>query len=652
MITYGKDECIKGRKPSNLSSLALLSRTRLIENMRNEPLAVKIIEAPAFYGKTTLAYQYINSLAPEKKIDWVDASQKAFLRALSTKELLRSLCLSLGVSDVIVFDALPKLDIQSSRVFSFLVSYLVKQQCEIIVTSRETPDISLPDSSLLRLNVQDLLLDGAELAEAKRCFSLPDAQFAKFETIPFVSFHASKNINTFASYITGRTNQNSLLLFEVFVLCFRQGSKAELSALFCEEFVQQFSCVAHALPHCGLNLDFSTFEALSLSLYDRCNLLQKNLAEFVSVSLCANAEEFLKKMIDLLVKLEQFTFALLITKNLLSADQQLDIFQNYGRLCVRQGYSKELVEIVEQMGEGKLQSEIDLLCYAQALSDIDNKEYCNLVLTRVGDLYRKNQPELPSLSEATAKDFSIDVLGGFKITRSGEPFPAKGSVRTKARILLTLLVINHKRELSRNWLGRVLWPDSSEEKSRQNFYNLWSYTRKLFERGKGNCPYFISSSHSIRLNVDYVDSDVFSLEKICNDLLNSRMPALGYADSLEWIERTCCSSLLPGSNCPEISAQSNVLRNRLVDALMLASESLTKQQNGQLSLRFVQKAFLCDSSREDSCYVLMKMLMAMGQYSKAINVFMRHKNTMIDKYGVENSKRVSHLYEEILKELS
>ena len=48
----------------------------------------------------------------------------------------------------------------------------------------------------------------------------------------------------------------------------------------------------------------------------------------------------------------------------------------------------------------------------------------------------------------------------------------------------------------------------------------------------------------------------------------------------------------------------------------------------------------------------MKMLEAMGQYSKAINVFIRHKNGMIDKYGVENSKRVTLLYEEILKELS
>ena len=77
-----------------------------------------------------------------------------------------------------------------------------------------------------------------------------------------------------------------------------------------------------------------------------------------------------------------------------------------------------------------------------------------------------------------------------------------------------------------------------------------------------------------------------------------------------------------------------------------------KQQNGQLGMRFIQKAFLCDSTREDTCYLFMKMLKAMGQYSKAINVFIRHKNGMIDKYGVENSKRVTLLYEEILKELS
>ncbi len=638
--------------PARLSQLKFFERSSLLQTMKKRSDRVCIIEGPSLYGKSVLAYQYVHSLCDNKKICWVDAQKKLFLHSFSKRELLHKLCMTLGKADVVVFDALPMLDAKTLRVFSFLLSYLVNQHCEIVITCKIKPDLEEQGFSTCLLRANDLLLTDDELKEIKRQGKELDANHKGFETIPFVAFYPQKDMSSFASLITKRTVQNELELFESLLICFGQGTKTELASLFNESFMQRFNDVAKRYPHCGVRLDLATFSALPLSLYDRCLIFKNSASQLLAVSLVASVEDLAEHAIRILIRREQFSCALLLAKEMLPPERQLVIFQTYGRLCIRCGHSQEVVDLVEAMGEGKLKREIDLLYYAQALGNIGNSDYCSMVLTRVGDLHTEGQPDPLVNHGSLPKDFSIDLLSGFRVTRLGEPFPQSGAIRSKARILLTLLVLNHKRELSRNWLGRVLWPDSSEEKSRQNFYNLWSYTKRLFERGKGNCPYFISTPQSIQLNADYVDSDIISLEKICDDLINGRMPSMGYGDCLEWIERVCCSSLLPGADCSEISAQSRVLRNRLVDALMAASGVLAKQKNIDLSTRFIQKAFLCDSAREDSCYMLMKIFRASGQYSKAINVFVRHRNTMIDRYGVENSKRVGQLYEEILEELS
>lgn len=652
MDNYIKNDFAQGKIPFELSKLTLFERSRLLDTMRQNSKLVRIIEAPALYGKSVVAYQYAHSINPDRKVCWIDAQKKLFLNSFTKRELLHKLCLTLGRVDVIVFDGLAELASQSLRVFSFLLTYLLRQDCEIIITCRVKPDLEKEGISTFLLTAADLLLSEEEIKEVKEQGFQFNSGYKEFASIPFVAFHTQRNISSFASYLIERTGQSKLELFESFLLCFKEGTKAEIAPLFKKHFMQLFNGMEEKYPHCGVQFDSASFRALPLSLFDRCRLMSNIVGELVSVSTVLSSDAFLEKVIALLIKREEFSYALLLARELLSKQQQLVIFQKYGRLCNRCGHAKEVVELVEKMGESQLTREIDLLCYAQALGDTGNADYCSLVLTRIGDLHSERDTTARLVDTRISKDFSIDVLSGFKVTRLGEPFPQGGTIRLKARVLLTLLVLNHKRELSRNWLGRVLWPDSSEEKCRQNFYNLWSYTRRLFERGKGNCPYFISTSYSIRLNEEYVDSDIINLESICDDLINKRMPSMGYAECLEWIERVCCSSLLPGADCPEITAQSKVLRNRLIDALVTASEMMFKQQNGQLGMRFIQKAFLCDSTREDTCYLLMKMLKAMGQYSKAINVFIRHKNGMIDKYGVENSKRVTLLYEEILKELS
>lgn len=136
MDNYIKNDFAQGKIPFELSKLTLFERSRLLDTMKQNSKLVRIIEASALYGKSVVAYQYARSITPDKKVCWIDAQKKLFLNSFTKRELLHKLCLTLGRVDVIVFDGLAELASQSLRVFSFLLTYLLRQDCEIIITCR------------------------------------------------------------------------------------------------------------------------------------------------------------------------------------------------------------------------------------------------------------------------------------------------------------------------------------------------------------------------------------------------------------------------------------------------------------------------------------------------------------------------------------
>lgn len=109
MDNYIKNDFAQGKIPFELSKLTLFERSRLLDTMRQNSKLVRIIEAPALYGKSVVAYQYAHSINPDRKVCWIDAQKKLFLNSFTKRELLHKLCLTLGRVDVIVFDGLRSL---------------------------------------------------------------------------------------------------------------------------------------------------------------------------------------------------------------------------------------------------------------------------------------------------------------------------------------------------------------------------------------------------------------------------------------------------------------------------------------------------------------------------------------------------------------
>src|SRR5262245_40361544 len=68
---------------------------------------------------------------------------------------------------------------------------------------------------------------------------------------------------------------------------------------------------------------------------------------------------------------------------------------------------------------------------------------------------KQENPRLPTVE--------FRLLGGFDVLVNGQPLPPLRSRREQW--LLTLLVLRHDRDTSRDWLATTLWPDVEERQA-------------------------------------------------------------------------------------------------------------------------------------------------------------------------------------------
>lgn len=67
MDNYIKNDFAQGKIPFELSKLTLFERSRLLDTMKQNSKLVRIIEAPALYGKSVVAYHMLARLLLTKK---------------------------------------------------------------------------------------------------------------------------------------------------------------------------------------------------------------------------------------------------------------------------------------------------------------------------------------------------------------------------------------------------------------------------------------------------------------------------------------------------------------------------------------------------------------------------------------------------------
>lgn len=250
------------------------------------------------------------------------------------------------------------------------------------------------------------------------------------------------------------------------------------------------------------------------------------------------------------------------------------------------------------------------------------------------------------------KALRINTLGRFELEPHDPKITIKNKVRKQMRLLISLLAINEGREVARQRIQRIMWPDVSERNARQSLYTTWSLLNKSVIDGRGECPFFESNPQSIALNAHLVETDTQLLSGLCKRLREGSLDLPGYERAIDQVEDLYRGPLLPGDETAEVVAQRKRYQDRLLDALLTSGMSLRKRGETALALRYFRFAFDNEPTREDICYQLMLSLWKLDRHGEALNEYFVCRRSLIDQFGIEGTSKLRELYEAILADAS
>lgn len=244
----------------------------------------------------------------------------------------------------------------------------------------------------------------------------------------------------------------------------------------------------------------------------------------------------------------------------------------------------------------------------------------------------------------------VRLFGGFDVTIGGQPVDALRMSRLKVRALLALMVLEAGKDLSCERLGAILWPESSPDKARRNFYSIFSMLNRALETPEGDNVYLERSQGVCRLNAACLKSDAGTVLETCNQL---RFGRLAPDDAYLLLEQLCSvyrGELLPGETVvPAIDGARRQWRSRVVDSVLFAARDLQSRGEVEAALELAKAAVDFDSHREDCYELLMILQMTCAQRTNAIETFFTY-NRMNRELGLSASARMVDLYNCILND--
>lgn len=267
------------------------------------------------------------------------------------------------------------------------------------------------------------------------------------------------------------------------------------------------------------------------------------------------------------------------------------------------------------------------------------------------DILRGNaQPasKVASLRVATPP-LVVSLFGGAEAWIGTDGTDPRQIKRKNAKIALAMLVLHRGREVTKEKMENVLWPEATAEAARQNLYVIWSYLKRMLKVGS-SCPYLISTQTGYKLDVRYVASDTQRFEELCRDLLFGHHDKDVWEELYEKVSGDFAEDLMPEiAGNTYIDAMRSRFRTQIVDGLVEASARMGREGESRGALWFAREALRRDRSREDVYIALMEAQIASSQRGAALDTYFECRRYLSEQLGIDPSKRVVDLYRSIIE---
>ena len=260
-------------------------------------------------------------------------------------------------------------------------------------------------------------------------------------------------------------------------------------------------------------------------------------------------------------------------------------------------------------------------------------------------------PATVKISEvAKYPPLTINIFGGFELTRDGSPVTSKFFTQAKVRALLTLLVLNGGREYSRERLIEALWPVVNEKSGVKNLYSCWSSLVRGLSLSDGSCPYVRRNQGSYQIDKSLVQSDVSTVNSLCKKLTINQISSDKLCEMLEQLNSLYRGDLLPSESKNEfICEERRRLRFQVSDTFSNSAVRLIDLQESKMALWFARVAYSHDHLREDVYYSLMSAQLACGQREAALETYSTCTRMLAKNFRMNPSIRMMTLYKSIVE---
>lgn len=593
---------------------SLKPRNRLLLDLLSDREAVRIVCAPSLHGKTVLAGQYAETAFSFSKVMWVQATDPRFLLDLDNESLEESMRRK-PACNLVVFNGVSKLKGQRRIKFVSLVGRLFAKRCEVLITTEDSTlnaDVMLPT---VLLDARQLSLVDDEVPRFEQASKvLSKLERESYEQallssspkrlLPAVMLDLIHGRDRFISVMLKAKVTTNEEMLAVLALSLGQGEVKQFAPFFNESIAHLVSSMERMFPFAGIRRMSGEFESFALSPSERFELFCTHLPAMVPLSAFQNEREFVEAFADLC--LEGKNEALL---------------------------SKIMQECMEERDRQRFAEEHRLRLLPEGWrACVDESE----------------EVEAPACLDANVE---INLFGRFEMTQDGEPLPEKGEVRRKAKVLLALLICNHGKELPRYWVERAMWPDRDPSKTRSSFYNLWSYLRRMLEAPDARTLASRQCRDCVSLNWLTFTCDVVTVDELC-DTLHGNTDSRYCAKALGKIEQLYQGPLLPGVKNEQLDVYRSMYQNKVIDTVVDGVRLLMRDGQRSLALHFASFAFHVEPTREDVCYHYMLAQKMLGQRAGAISTYISCRRALVERMGMDGSRRLDELYSQILNEVS
>lgn len=606
----------------HLSSLAnsnLWNRNRLVVHLLSRREAVRVLYAPALYGKTVLALQYAQTVFDFDHVAWIDAQDPRFVCDLDNSAIVDKL-MGCHPLKLVVIDGVDDLSPDRLDALCSLVSLLGVAECEVLLTTNSAGVRDAFRDDGLIVEAHQLLFNDEECTGHR--LTLDQARVPLYLRVPVLLGDTMQGRRRFTDSLVGGPVSTRAEAVAALALVVSRASVAQLDSFLPWNVAEQIDTLERSFPHAGIRRMRPSFEAFPLSAEERLRVLDGLLNRFSPSDAFENEPALIETLADLMLELRDYGFLALLLETYLGRDESLEY-------CSKHDISKTLVgQVPDESLAGSLQP-----VEAQRAVAVEDE-----VARALGPVEVVNTVE-------------VRLFGSFELLRDGEVLADLSAIRKKAKVLIALLVVNYDKELPRIWVERAVWPESRTGTSKSSFYNLWSYVRSFLASTDDELR-LSRSCDTVSLKGINLKSDVIAVGHLCDVLSAHSGDARVCEAVMHHLRELYRGPLLPGVVNPKVESYREAYQNRVLDALVSGTETLFMQGEVRAALRYASFAFQIDPTREDVCFLYMNVQKHLGQLTSAISTFMNCRRALVERFGIDGSRRLESLYEEILKEVS